>query len=194
MKKKLFWILGILAALVLLATLIGPGILLDAVRQPEPAESYTYSDSFYSSYEEIRAHLQELSADLGVEISSHAINADDGLYIDAFYLPSTGEKTNLLVLTTGVHGIEGYIGSVMLDVFFQEVYPTLDTADTGVLVVANVNPYGMKYFRRYNEKKRGSEPELYSGLGQLRPVFQQGIPQGGHLPGAHGKNRQRFLA
>ena len=151
MKKKLFWILGILAALVLLATLIGPGILLDAVRQPEPAESYAYSDSFYSSYEEIRAHLQELTADLGVEISSHAINADDGLYIDAFYLPSTGEKTNLVVLTTGVHGMEGYIGSVMLDVFFQEVYPTLDTADTGVLVVANVNPYGMKYFRRYNE-------------------------------------------
>ena len=39
----------------------------------------------------------------------------------------------------------------MLDVFFEEVYPTLDTENTGVLVVANVNPYGMKYMRRYNE-------------------------------------------
>ena len=47
--------------------------------------------------------------------------------------------------------MEGYIGSVMLDVFFEEVYPTLDTADTGILVVANVNPYGMKNYRRYNE-------------------------------------------
>ena len=151
MKKKLLWLLIILAALALLATLAGPGLILNAVRQPEPDEHYAYSESFFNSYEDIRTHLQELTADLGVEISSHAIDADDGLYIDSFYLPSTGEKTNLVVLTTGVHGIEGYIGSVMLDVFFREVYPALDDANTGVLVVANVNPYGMKYFRRYNE-------------------------------------------
>lgn len=151
MKKKLVWILGVMTALVLIATLIGPGIILHAVRQPEPAEHYSYSGSFYNSYEEIRAHLQELTGELGVEISSYAIDEGDGLYIDSFYLPSTAEQTNLIVLTTGVHGIEGYIGSVMLDVFFAEIYPSLDSADTGVLVVANVNPYGMKYFRRYNE-------------------------------------------
>jgi hypothetical protein len=151
MKKKLIWIIAILAALVLSATLIGPGIILQAVRQPEPAESYAYSGSFYESYGEIRAHLQELTAELGVEISSHAIDEGDGLYIDSFYLPASEQHTNLIVLTTGVHGMEGYIGATMLDVFFREIYPTLDTSDTGVLVVANVNPYGMKYFRRYNE-------------------------------------------
>ncbi len=151
MKKKLLWITGILAAILLAATLLGPRILLNAVRQPESAENYAYRDSFYTSYEEIRAHLQELAGKLGAEISSHAIDENDRLYIDSFYLPSTETPTNLIVLTTGVHGIEGYIGSVMLDVFFQEVYPTMDTADTGILVVANVNPYGMKYLRRYNE-------------------------------------------
>ena len=151
MKKRFLWTAGILVALVLLASLIGPIIILDAVRQPEPAESYSYSESFYSSYDEVRDHLQVLAADLGVEISSHAIDETDGLYIDSFYLPSTGDKTNLIVLTTGVHGMEGYIGSVMLDVFFAEVYPTLDMTDTGILVVANVNPYGMKHYRRYNE-------------------------------------------
>ena len=151
MKKKLIWTVSILLALVLLATLIGPGIILSIVRQPVPAESYAYSDSFYTSYEEIRDHLQELTAELGVEITSHPVDAADDLYIDSFYLPSQGEKTNLIVLTTGVHGMEGYIGSVMLDVFFQEVYPALNRENTGVLVVANVNPYGMKYYRRYNE-------------------------------------------
>ena len=151
MKKRFLWTAGILVALVLLASLIGPIIILEAVRQPEPAESYSYSESFYSSYDEVRDHLQVLAADLGVEISSHAIDETDGLYIDSFYLPSTGDKTNLIVLTTGVHGMEGYIGSVMLDVFFAEVYPTLDMTDTGILVVANVNPYGMKHYRRYNE-------------------------------------------
>ena len=151
MKKKLIWIFGILAALALMATLVGPGIILNAVRQPEPAENYAYSDSFYTSYDEIRAHLQELTAQLDVQITSHAIDAEDGLYIDSFYMPSQEAQTNLIVLTTGVHGMEGYIGATMLDVFFQEIYPTLDPSDTGVLVVANVNPYGMKYYRRYNE-------------------------------------------
>ena len=149
--KKLLWIVGVIVALALLATLIGPGIILGAVRQPEPETGYAYSESFYNSYEEIRAHLQNLTKDLGVEISSYPVDASDDLYIDSFYLPSRGEKTNLVVLTTGVHGMEGYIGSVMLDVFFQEIYPTLDQESTGVLVVANVNPYGMKYYRRYNE-------------------------------------------
>ena len=151
MKKKLLRTAIILAAVALIATLVGPGIILSIVRQPESAETYAYSDSFYNTYEEVRVHVQELSADLGAEISSYAIDQCEGLYIDSFYLPSTAEKTNLIVLTTGVHGMEGYIGSVMLDVFFEEVYPTLDTADTGILVVANVNPYGMKNYRRYNE-------------------------------------------
>ena len=151
MKKKLLWIVVILLALVLLATAIGPHIILHCVRQPEPAENYAYKEAFLTDYDSVRSHLQELSADLGAEVYSYAIDEKDGLYIDSFYLPSTGEKRNLVVLTTGVHGIEGYIGSVMLDVFFREVYPTLDRETTGILVVANVNPYGMKYMRRYNE-------------------------------------------
>ena len=151
MKKKLLCTVCVLLAVALLATLIGPGIILSVVRQPEPAESYAYSDVFYTTYEDIRAHLKDLTAELGVEISSHPIDAADDLYIDSFYLPSREEKTNLIVLTTGVHGMEGYIGSVMLDVFFNEIYPGLNEENTGVLVVANVNPYGMKYYRRYNE-------------------------------------------
>ena len=151
MKKIYLWILGILAGVALIATLIGPGIILHAVRQPEPAESYTYSDAFLNDYESVRTHLQELLGGLGAEAFSHAIDEEDDLYVDAYYIPSGEKQTNLVVLTTGVHGMEGYIGSAMLDVFFGEVYPTLDTQNTGILVVANVNPYGMKYYRRYNE-------------------------------------------
>ena len=150
MKKKLLRIASVIAALVLLATAVGPSIILGIVRQPEPEGGYAYSGSFYNSYEEIRAHLQELTDALGTELYSHAIDAEDGLYIDSFYL-SAPEKRNLIVLTTGVHGMEGYIGAAMLDVFFGEIYPTLDHETTAVLVVANVNPYGMKYLRRYNE-------------------------------------------
>ena len=148
-------ILLVLISMVLLLTLVGPSIVLAIAKQPTP-ESHTYSDSFYTTYEDVRENLDRRVESLRkkgitVEQSEYAVNAAENLYIDNIYLPSTGEKTNLIVLTTGVHGIEGYIGSVMLDVFFEEIYPTLNTENTGILIVANVNPYGMKNYRRYNE-------------------------------------------
>ena len=156
MKKKLLWTVGILAAVLLLATLIGPHLILKAVTQPQPAQQYAYSDSFCTDYEQVRGRIQSRiqtlqAAGVPVQTQSYAIDEADGLYIDTFYVPSTEKQTNLILLTTGVHGMEGYIGSVMLDVFFEEIYSQLDTQTTGVLVVANVNPYGMKYYRRYNE-------------------------------------------
>lgn len=155
-SKKLIIALSVILVVLIAVSAVGPYLVLKGARQPEVAESYKYSDVFYNSYDDIRAHLKdrvaELKADgVKVKVSEHAIDESDGLYIDNIYLPSKDDKENLIVLTTGVHGMEGYIGSVMLDVFFDEIYPTLDTEDTGILVVANVNPYGMKYMRRYNE-------------------------------------------
>ena len=145
-----------LVSVLLLLSVAGPYVVLMFAEQETPADSYAYSDSFYTSYDEIRTHLLDrvdslVKNGINVEHSSYAIDESDDLYIDKVYLPSSGERTNLILLTTGVHGMEGYIGSVMLDVFFAEVYPTLNTENTGILIVANVNPYGMKYMRRYNE-------------------------------------------
>ena len=156
LKKILISFLGVVLVLVVLLSFVGPHIVLMIARQPEVEENYSYSDSFYNSYDEIRKHLNDRVSELrkegsSVEVSEYAVDENDDLYIDNIYLPSKNENKNLIVLTTGVHGMEGYIGSVMLDVFFEEIYPTIDTDTTGVLVVANVNPYGMKYMRRYNE-------------------------------------------
>ena len=156
MKKKLS-IIGItIVAILLVATFVAPYLILMADRQEEKADSYAYSDVFFDEYEEVRAHLLETVDSLknqGIEtdLYSFPIDEEEDLYIDTIYLPSQAEQKNLVVLTTGVHGIEGYIGSVMLDVFWQEQYPQLEKDNTGVLVVANINPYGMKNHRRYNE-------------------------------------------
>lgn len=160
MKRKLMIITGSVIAVLLLATLIAPHFILMADKQEEVAAEYAYSEVFFDEYEDVREHLLDtvdsLQADgYAAELHSYPVSvadtADDDLYIDTIYIPSNAEQTNLIVLTTGVHGIEGYIGSVMLDVFWNEIYPDVDTENTGVLVVANVNPYGMKYHRRYNE-------------------------------------------
>ena len=155
-NKGFLKLVTVLVSLALLLTLAGPYAVLAMARQPEAESGYEYADSFLTTYDEIRGHLEERIALLRqdgvtVEYSEYAVNESDDLYIDNIYLPSSDKKTNLIVLTTGVHGMEGYIGSVMLDVFFEEIYPTLDTTDTGILIVANINPYGMKYMRRYNE-------------------------------------------
>ena len=154
--KGLLITLSVILIIVVVLTIVGPQIVLSCARQPKVSENYSYSENFYTTYDEIRAHLDErvdsLRADgVEVEVSEYAVDESDDLYIDNIYLPANKEKENLIVLTTGVHGMEGYIGSVMLDVFFEEIYPSLDTEDTGILIIANVNPYGMKYMRRYNE-------------------------------------------
>ena len=155
-KKAIIIVCLSLAAIILLSTIIGPHVILAAVRQPEVAKEYNYSEYFLNTYDEVRenlwARVQKLrDSGATVETESYAVDEDDDLYIDNIYLPSKKERTNLIVLTTGVHGMEGYIGSTMLDVFFEEIYPELDCENTGILVIANVNPYGMKYYRRYNE-------------------------------------------
>ena len=154
-SKKFIIPTSIIAGILLLCTLVGPHLVLLAVRQPA-TQPHKYSEYFYNTYEEVRAHLAQRVEKLkesGIEVEhkTHAIDESDNLYIDNIYLPASEENTNLIVLTTGVHGMEGYIGSAMLDVFFEDIYPTIDTDKTGILIVANVNPYGMKYMRRYNE-------------------------------------------
>ena len=155
-KKVLISIASVILGVIVLLTAVGPQLVLMGARQPEVAEKYSYSESFFYEYDDVRENLKQRVTELRksgvtVEVSEYAIDESDELYIDNIYLPATKEKENLVIITTGVHGIEGYIGSVMLDVFFEEIYTTIDTEKTGVLVVANVNPYGMKYHRRYNE-------------------------------------------
>ena len=156
MKKKFKVIVIVNVVVLVLLTFIVPHLILNADRQEEKADSYAYSEVFFDEYEDVRAHLSETAERLknqGFEADFYNFTVDkkEGLYIDCIYIPSETKQDNLIVITTGVHGIEGYIGSVMLDVFWQEIYPEVNKENTGVLVMANVNPYGMKYHRRYNE-------------------------------------------
>ena len=162
-KSGLIKLVLVLVAVALLLSLAGPYAVLAAARQPVPETDYEYADSFLTTYSEVREHLEELITDLRadgvtVEYSEYAVDESDDLYIDNIYLPSTDKKTNLIVLTTGVHGMEGYIGSVMLDVFFEEIYPTLDTTNTGILIVANVNPIRYEVYEKIQREQRRPQP------------------------------------
>lgn len=71
--------------------------------------------------------------------------------IDIIKADSNKTPKNLIFLTAGMHGIEGYAGSAMLDVIEKEYLSKMNPDDTGIIMVHCANPWGMKNKRRYNE-------------------------------------------
>jgi hypothetical protein len=80
---------------------------------------------------------------------SHAPYGDDHT-IDAISADAIASTAQRLIITTGEHGIEGYLGSVLLRWFADEFMPQLDPRRTGLLLVHAINPWGMAQRRRVN--------------------------------------------
>jgi len=60
-------------------------------------------------------------------------------------------KRNLLCLTSGLHGIEGYVGAAVMKYFVDQFRGSLSTQDTTICLVHAINPYGMAKYERNNE-------------------------------------------
>lgn len=60
-------------------------------------------------------------------------------------------KENLVIVSTGQHGLEGYVGSAILKIFMDEFAPRLNPENTGLLLIHAINPWGMKHGRKVNE-------------------------------------------
>jgi len=83
-------------------------------------------------------------------LTSHSLPDGEDLSIDWISASATKRKDKLLILTTGEHGIEGYVGSAMMQLFIEEYLSRLDPTETGLLLVHIINPWGMKHHRRVN--------------------------------------------
>ena len=110
---------------------------------------------FPESYEASRARFIQDFELLRVKwadsrLESYPLKTDPSLSID-YAWAEPRKKENLVVISTGLHGIEGYVGSAMLKIFVDEFAPKLNAENTGLLLVHAINPYGMKSRRRYNE-------------------------------------------
>jgi predicted deacylase len=87
------------------------------------------------------------------EQNAHPIAAPgpngEALSINSAYLGSPTPR-QLVVITSGIHGVEGYAGSALQQLWLAEFAGALP-ADTGVLLVHALNPYGFAHNRRANE-------------------------------------------
>ncbi len=135
--------------------------------------------SFLDEAEKLRTEHEtmELSA---IDIDSRQ---DTDLTVDYCYIPARQSFERLLILTSGVHGVEGYAGSAVQQMVLREMIPDLNLDKMGVLLIHGVNPYGFKFNRRVTEnnvdlnRNCSLDPALYQtqnkGYARLNPFLNK---------------------
>ncbi|MDL1910565.1 DUF2817 domain-containing protein [Chloroflexi bacterium CFX6] len=107
--------------------------------------------TYEASRERFRKYLSTVqSMWSGAKLFQHKLQGGEDLTIDWIYSDATESNQKVFILTTGEHGVEGYVGSAMMQLFIEKYAPKLDPRNTGILLVHAINPWGMKYHRRGN--------------------------------------------
>jgi predicted deacylase len=159
----------------------------------EGAEPASLALSYFSSdYEEARARFRAASAAAGRAwpgAESRAFRvpsaSEPDLTVDYLYLPAQKAAKSLVIITSGVHGMEGYAGSAAQLMFLAEQSAGLEREATGYILAHALNPFGFKRHRRATEnnvnlnRNFSASGELYQrknpGYDRLRPILE---PQG----------------
>ena len=112
-------------------------------------------DCFSESYAEARTKFCGAAAEAGGAIRSwpnpHARGpSGEALYLDtARFGPA--DATNMLVLISSTHGVEGHCGSGAQIAWLRTGGAAKLPKDTGALILHAVNPYGFAWTRRVTE-------------------------------------------
>lgn len=103
---------------------------------------------------ECRARFLSICAQRGYVPASyeHPLRGPDEatLYTDAVLL-GPGNAANVLVIVSGTHGVEGYAGSLCQARWLNDFDPKSLGADTAILLIHMLNPWGAAWRRRHNE-------------------------------------------
>lgn len=110
----------------------------------------------------------------GVVLHSIPLSGFPEITIDWIHADPRHSDGKMLVFSTGEHGIEGYVGSAMLEYFAQHYLPRLDAETTGITLVHMINPWGMKYWRRTNPNNVDLNRNFVWEPSQLDPGFNPG--------------------
>jgi hypothetical protein len=134
-----------------------------------------------ASYEESRARFrdslqtfQELWKE--AHLISIPLTGQPDLTIEVITAEAEGARSKRLVLTTGLHGIEGFIGSGILQLFTGEFLQRMNPENTGILIVHPINPYGMKNRTRVNQNNVDLNRNFnsdFESLKSINPYFEK---------------------
>ena len=108
-------------------------------------------ESFEASRANFRLGLAKVQAHWpAAQLHVHALPGEEDLSIDWITAQARRVAEKVLIITAGEHGIEGYPGAAMLQLFMEEYLSRLDPDTTGLLLVHAINPWGMKHHRHTN--------------------------------------------
>ncbi|GAB4456438.1 MAG: hypothetical protein Kow0070_06550 [Anaerolineales bacterium] len=112
---------------------------------------FLFPETYEASRERFRSNLTAIQSLWGsAALHQHKLPGDEDLTIDWIYSDATETNQKVFILTTGEHGVEGYVGSAMMQLFIEKYLPRFDSRTTGILLVHAINPWGMKHHRRGN--------------------------------------------
>ena len=108
---------------------------------------------FPETYLESRAWFRDQLASVrevypDAESQHRPLKSDPALTTDWMIGPSSADRG--LIISTGLHGVEGYSGTAVLKYFIEHYLPKIDPEETGLLLVHALNPWGMAQRRRTN--------------------------------------------
>lgn len=129
-----------------------------------------------SSYQAARSWLRvALPPALGrwpaARLEARPIQPAQDLTIDWGYAPASGRAARLLILVTGLHGIEGFVGAHILRLFVEEFLPRLDPTTAGVLVIHALNPWGMQHGRKVTAENIDLNRNFLRSPDEFDPAF-----------------------
>ncbi|WCL49107.1 M14 family metallopeptidase [Leptospira sp. GIMC2001] len=132
------------------------------------------------------------------KISSIVIPTKDDINfnytIDYLYIPARLKNEKTLILSSGIHGAEAFVGAAMQRHFLEEIYPAyVDSKNTGILIIHSINPWGFHNVRRGTE----NNVDLNRNFGNSTSLFKtknDGYPLLYDLLNPDGKANTRSIA
>jgi Protein of unknown function (DUF2817) len=111
---------------------------------------------FAKNYDEsritFRSHLDKIQKKWPeATLTTKAIGKEENNTIDMIYSEALTSNDQVLFFTTGEHGIEGYAGAAVIQLFVENYLDQIDASKTGICLIHAINPWGMRHFRRVTE-------------------------------------------
>jgi hypothetical protein len=105
----------------------------------------------------------------------HPLKGPEGesLFTDIFYTEPQGQKT--FVHQSGIHGVEGYLGSLIQRSLFQKTLDQIKSLPFQLVIIHAVNPYGMAWYRRTNSNNVDLNRNSHDGTIH-NPEFKNFLP------------------
>jgi hypothetical protein len=129
---------------------------------------------FSTDYFRARSRWRASAALHGGRLESYEIDAvtpsDEGLTIDvAIFGNPSAQKA--LVISSGLHGVEGLFGSAVQLAMIEEYLATEELAsDLAIVMIHILNPFGCAWYRRWNRNFLVGD-EVYQGCPPAYPLL-----------------------